>query len=84
MPDFETILRNFSGAVCQDQLEERLRRACRDGTELFYLLDRIANPENESLIVEIKRALQKTYGGNLPFDVAHEIAGKWFEEGGPA
>jgi hypothetical protein len=82
MPDFETILRNFSGAVCQDQLEERLRRAEHDGTELFYLLDRITNPENASVIAEIKRALQKQYGGNLPFDVAREIAGKWFEDGG--
>jgi hypothetical protein len=76
------MLRNFSSAVCQDQLEERLRRAAHDGTELFYLLDRITNPENASLIAEIKRALQKTYGGNLPFDVASEIFGKFIENGG--
>jgi hypothetical protein len=61
--EFETMLRNFSSSVCQDQLEERLRRASHDGTELFYLLDRITNLENASVIAEIKRALQKTYGG---------------------
>jgi hypothetical protein len=84
MPTALSPFRNFGAAVCQDQLEERLRRASHDGTELFYLLDCIATPENASLIAEFKRALQKTYGGNLPFDVAREIAGKWFEDGGPA
>jgi hypothetical protein len=82
MNEFETMLRNFSSSVCQDQLEERLRRASHDGTELFYLLDRIANPENASLIAEIKRALQKTYVGNFPLDVAIEIFGKWREDEG--
>ena len=82
MGEIGTIFQNYGAAICRDQLEERLRRASHDGTELFYLLDRITNPENASVIAEIKRALQKQYGGNLPFDVAREIAGKWFEDGG--
>jgi hypothetical protein len=82
MNEFETMLRNFSSSVRQDQLEERLRRASHDGTELFYLLDRITTPENASVIAEIKRALQKQYGGSLPFDVANEIFGKHIGNGG--
>jgi hypothetical protein len=84
MGKIETIFQNYGAAICRDQLEERLRRTAHDGTELFYLLDRITTPENVSAIKEIKRALQKTYAGNLSCDAAREIAGKWFEDGRPA
>jgi hypothetical protein len=59
MPDFETILRNFSGAVCQDQLEEKLRRASHDGTELFYLLiaDVIVSKVGKAKAEKVARAI---------------------------
>ena len=79
-----TIFQNYGAAICRDQLEERLRRASHDGTELFYLLDRITNPENASVIAEIKRALQNTYGSSLSRDVVLEIVGRLLEDGGLA
>jgi len=84
MGKIETIFQNYGAAICRDQLEERLRRASHDGTELFYLLDRITNPENASVIAEIKRALQNTYGSSLSRDVVLEIVGRLLEDGGLA
>jgi len=84
MGEIGTIFQNYGAAICRDQLEERLRRASHDGTELFYLLDRISNPENASVIAEIKRALQNTYGSSLSRDVVLEIVGRLLEDGGLA
>jgi anion-transporting ArsA/GET3 family ATPase len=74
VPDFETILRNFSGAVRRDQLAEKLRRACYDGTEVHRVDRVLPGLENAAAAAEIKRAIEAQFANTIAFDAVVEIA----------
>jgi hypothetical protein len=85
MPNFETILRNFSGAVCRDQRAAKLLRILEahyhDGTELHGVIDHaLPGLENETAATRIKRAAKRNI--TAPFDsIVIELVAGLLDEG---
>jgi hypothetical protein len=87
MSEFKTIFRNYSAAICRDQLAEKLRRAlepfCFDGTECHGVINaELRGPENEIAASNIRHVKVSQYRDTVPLDAVIEIALKFAEDEG--
>ena len=70
--------RNYSAAICHDQLAEKLRRALEpftfDGTEIFRTIDiELPGPENEIAAANLRHAALAQYRDCIPRDAVLEV-----------
>jgi hypothetical protein len=85
MPDFETILRNFSGAVSNDQRFAKLLRDLEahshDGTEIHHIVrQELRGLEHSDAANNIMRAIEAKYRDCIQRYIVLELVGKFLDD----
>jgi hypothetical protein len=87
MPEFKTIFRNYSAAICRDQRRvEELRRAlepfCFDGSECDHVINaELRGLENEIAASAIRHSVLSQYRDTIPRDAVLELVLRLRENG---
>jgi hypothetical protein len=84
MCNSETIFEKYTRAVCRDIRAEKLRRAleahCRDGSELYSVVDRaLPGLENAAAAAVIKAAIKSAYANSISLDAVTDVVARAVE-----